>query len=304
MNSPCSPEQAAESSARICSDGALSDTSNGTTTASACSPLESLTDLSPQPRSLATCVSSYSPVPLSSTADLLTWLQQAFPVSRSVSQESSERPTTNATCGRQQGTLFAWFDRESLTWRTSQACLLADTQESSSPIWPQWATWDGTGAYQQQTPALRICESDGGLWPTPRANDPEKRGNFANDKRNGLPAAAKYWPTPAASDVKGSVVGSTLEARREMARGVRLPEQVMRMYPTPNTPRPHDSENTAGKFMPSQSQYDLTAAVASDGGQLNPRWVEWLMGWPIGWASLEPLATARFHEWLQQHGSY
>lgn len=29
---------------------------------------------------------------------------------------------------------------------------------------------------------------------------------------------------------------------------------------------------------------------------------EWLMGWPIGWTDKEPLATARWLEWQQQHG--
>jgi len=43
------------------------------------------------------------------------------------------------------------------------------------------------------------------------------------------------------------------------------------------------------------------AVMASDRGQLNPEWVEWLMGWPIGWTDLKPLETARFHEWQQQH---
>jgi hypothetical protein len=42
--------------------------------------------------------------------------------------------------------------------------------------------------------------------------------------------------------------------------------------------------------------------MASDGGQLNPEWVEWLMGWPIGWTALNPLGMDRFREWLQQHG--
>ncbi len=37
------------------------------------------------------------------------------------------------------------------------------------------------------------------------------------------------------------------------------------------------------------------------GGLLNPRWEEWLMGWPIGWTELKPLAMDRFHEWQQQH---
>ena len=38
-------------------------------------------------------------------------------------------------------------------------------------------------------------------------------------------------------------------------------------------------------------------------GHLNPEWVEWLMGWPIGWTACEPLATDRFHEWQRQHSN-
>lgn len=33
---------------------------------------------------------------------------------------------------------------------------------------------------------------------------------------------------------------------------------------------------------------------AHHGGKLNPEWVEWLMGWPIGWTDLKPLATDKF----------
>lgn len=29
-------------------------------------------------------------------------------------------------------------------------------------------------------------------------------------------------------------------------------------------------------------------------GALNPTWVEWLMGWPLGWTDLEPLATDKY----------
>jgi site-specific DNA-cytosine methylase len=39
-------------------------------------------------------------------------------------------------------------------------------------------------------------------------------------------------------------------------------------------------------------------------GPLNPPWVEWLMGWPIGWTDLMPLETARFREWRQQHSIF
>jgi hypothetical protein len=32
-------------------------------------------------------------------------------------------------------------------------------------------------------------------------------------------------------------------------------------------------------------------------GALSPDWVEWLMGWPIGWTSLDPLPAENFAEW-------
>jgi len=35
-----------------------------------------------------------------------------------------------------------------------------------------------------------------------------------------------------------------------------------------------------------------------DGGKLNPEWIEWLMGWPIGWSGLEQLGTDKFRRWL------
>lgn len=39
-------------------------------------------------------------------------------------------------------------------------------------------------------------------------------------------------------------------------------------------------------------------------GALNPAWVEWLMGWPIGWTDLRPLETDKCREWWHWHGLY
>jgi len=36
--------------------------------------------------------------------------------------------------------------------------------------------------------------------------------------------------------------------------------------------------------------------------KLNPKWVAWLMGWPLGWTNLRPLETDKFRLWQQQHG--
>ncbi|MCB1717821.1 MAG: hypothetical protein KDK05_22065, partial [Candidatus Competibacteraceae bacterium] len=33
---------------------------------------------------------------------------------------------------------------------------------------------------------------------------------------------------------------------------------------------------------------------------LNPDWVEWLIGWPVGWTSLEPLPQSAVDDWLSE----
>lgn len=44
--------------------------------------------------------------------------------------------------------------------------------------------------------------------------------------------------------------------------------------------------------------------VERDGkaGRLNPNFVEWVMGWPIGWTDVAPLEMDKFLAWQQQHG--
>jgi hypothetical protein len=40
------------------------------------------------------------------------------------------------------------------------------------------------------------------------------------------------------------------------------------------------------------------------GGQLNPTWVEWLMGWPLGWTDCAASATDKFRQWQNSHSTY
>lgn len=78
------------------------------------------------------------------------------------------------------------------------------------------------------------------------------------------------------------------------------------LWPTPTT---QDAKNNAGPSQWNRNTQPLNVqASAADGGtptqpkgQLNPAWVEWLMGWPIGWTDLEPLEMAKFRSWLQSH---
>ena len=43
--------------------------------------------------------------------------------------------------------------------------------------------------------------------------------------------------------------------------------------------------------------------LAQHGKSVSPGIQVFLMGWPHGWTSLKPLATAKFRRWLRQHGA-
>lgn len=146
-------------------------------------------------------------------------------------------------------------------------------------------------------------------WPTPNAS-PEAPNNSTNRGKNHggsrprlttqclSELALSMWPTPKGRDPKGR------DPKGQSQRGEHglmdaLPNMAHN-WPTPTGPRPKDNENTAGLFFPSQNQADLIKAAShfshpapessingapsSDSKRrLNPRFVEWLMGWPVGW---------------------
>ena len=62
------------------------------------------------------------------------------------------------------------------------------------------------------------------------------------------------------------------------------------------TPTVQDSKNNGGPSQKRRMSVPLNAVI---GGALNPPWVAWLMGWPIGWTDCEPLATDKC-QWPQR----
>jgi hypothetical protein len=58
---------------------------------------------------------------------------------------------------------------------------------------------------------------------------------------------------------------------------------VKRLLPTPTV---QDAKNNGAASQHERNTKPLNAEV---GGALNPDWVCWLMGWPRGWDSAEPL---------------
>ena len=56
------------------------------------------------------------------------------------------------------------------------------------------------------------------------------------------------------------------------------------------TPTAHNAKEGA---YPAEYTLNTPTLASRVGGQLNPLWVEWLMGWPIGWTDSKQSATAK-----------
>lgn len=124
-------------------------------------------------------------------------------------------------------------------------------------------------------------------------------------------AMGTQWKTKAARDAAGyrSMLSTevVLEEREPSTRIFPMPSpaQVTERLPTPrkeDANHPNGNLRRTGTAAGTTSEL-VSAAVTSPGnGLLNPGWVEWLMGWPIGWTALPPLATDRFRRWSRLHG--
>ena len=189
---------------------------------------------------------------------------------------------------------LAKFDQATHSWRTAQCSLFGGLDEFSQ-TWPRWGLMHSGVVYLRQAKVPRISETESGLWPTPTVCGNHNRKGASKTSGDGLSTAVKrYLPTPQAFDsVKSGMRQSTAAviARRKKGGCSNLAEYV-------TTPTADDTGHRKKPY--AQGGQALSYQI---GGELNPPWVEWLMGWPIGWTDLEPLATDRFQQWLDAHGS-
>lgn len=128
-------------------------------------------------------------------------------------------------------------------------------------------------------------------YPTPSATD-GKRGGVMTENMTGQSLTQVVntlvrFPTPCATDHKGAGKSGKLRDRLDYAaeRGA----TKSNTYATPQA-RDFRSGQTSRWDDPNRSR-NLNDKI---GGQLNPNWVEWLMHWPVGWTSLEPMSMDDF----------
>ena len=127
----------------------------------------------------------------------------------------------------------------------------------------RYLTWKGVATKHRRllfrlvVSMPRISESEYLLWPTATASDSMKAEPYCVEMRGGRPTTV-------------SRTGKT---------GTSPLHTWVKMWPTMT------GCEWKGRG-PNSQQQGLTNALGTTGGQLNPDWVEWLMGFPIGWTNL------------------
>jgi len=200
---------------------------------------------------------TYKPLTESRGEELLTLYLEAFRVptfpQQEKEQELMEKPLE---CGEKWRGSFTKYDPDTSLWRTHQCSLLGDLEEFSE-TWPQWGLMRDGECWEQRTLERHIRGTGYGLSP------------------NGVDS----FHTPNTTGLDG---GSN--SRRALRKR-------MEKYPTPQS---NDAKNSVVRHRTKSLQVMLGGTIATEnpqliGGHLNPIFVEWLMGWPLGMTDLKPL---------------
>ena len=189
--------------------------------------------------------------------------------------------------------LLARYDQLTSSWKTSQLCLDGALSEYSE-TWPRSGTMRSGTAYLLP-PLVRLTDETGsGLLPTPVASEGAAASSHARTWSTTYASLHNYatgkgkqnpmWPTPTSRDWKGG----SAQACANVPVNALLGRAVHQF----RTPQARDGI-PRGPQTPEKRQAGGHSVGLGDqiGGALNPMWVEWLMGFPLGWTALEPSAT-------------
>ena len=202
--------------------------------------------------------------------------------SHSQSQGSEGERATSGTCGRQPQTLFRLSDHDTF-------CLRMCQEYASTCPWSSETCADLATVFDDPSSlGLTMLEdptggSGCGLWPTPNTFDATcgdlEGKEYTGENRHAMKLiqAVRMWPTPSTRGYKDGTAQSCENVPENCLLGRAI------HWRTPNAT---DWKNRGTEEYREGREIQLQTQVA---GQLNPDWVEWLMGWPIGWTRLEPI---------------
>lgn len=145
------------------------------------------------------------------------------------------------------------------------------------------------------------------MWPTPTAQDNNQvKGDPDHPKRGTtLGGAVRQWPTPRTTDTQQGrgvveINGKLYRPSKALSEGKLVGganlADAAQMWPTPAARDWKDTPGMASEAVnkdgSTRNRTDQLARAIynsdqrQSAGQLNPTWVEWLMGLPLGWTDL------------------
>ena len=237
----------------------------------------------------------YKPLTESRGKELLTLFREDFRAKTSQQPEKAQGLTENdQECGSTWRGWLAKYDPDSCLWRTAQCSLLEDLNESLATLPRSGMTRNGL---LWELPMLEQTTkgTESGLLPTPTT---QGLNGGSNSRKASM--ARGTWPTPDANCGKRGTQPNWTPTRKSGQQAQYTINQTVRdkMFPTPTC---HNSKEGA---YPAEYARNTPTLATHAGGKLNPMWVEWLMGWPLGWTDLKPLEMDKFLCVPQQHGKF
>ena len=214
-----------------------------------------------------------------------------FPANPSLSQDSSGPNWMNETDGL---TPFVSFEKSSpigAFWKTCPDCCLPgmDISEPFSETWPRAGLMLDGKLSVRQSAAHPTNAIDSGLYAG-GTHDAKRTSSgitcvYAKcyrqqkwERRIGE-IGSRLWATPQARDHFQAHTPEYVAKKKAEGHGMRNLNDEVAMFPTPLRGNEGNEGGNAGGM----------ALRDAAGGTLNPEFVEWMMNWPRGWTSLEPL---------------
>ena len=230
----------------------------------------------------------------------LTLFQEDFPASHSLLPGSEKAKTMTVTSGKKCLELLQRLNRPMLLAKM----LLASSAWHSTRCYLTWkhrTTPQKRLLFQLAVKTPGTGEIGSGLWLTPTASDGKMskkktenlyvtengtirlRNKAGNSSNAGLANQVLFFPTPRAS----SAMNENMESIRNRGKYNCKLEEAIAFLPTPmasDGKTAYMGKNREGKQVNLETHIRNSMETT---GKLNPEWVEWLMGYPVGWTDLK-----------------
>lgn len=158
---------------------------------------------------------------------------------------------------------------------------------------PKWGSMRNGDIYEHRIVERRTSANGGSAWPTPSSmematvgtgrlytteNGTIRRMNADGTSSNmGLSHTVRAWATPTVDDADN--------VTRASGQFHSLTRDVVSGWRPPTASDANTHPNDTMRYQSTASQLHAMGQL----GQLNPSWVELLMGFPVGWTSLDGL---------------